>query len=180
MSPATQVLLDGIGPAPALVLGRRTDILAWNPMAAALLLDFAELPEERRTLIRLVFLEPRMRRLYPRWRQIAAEAVARLRMEAVKYPDDPRLAGLVDELSARDDDFRRWWGGHQVKAVDSGRKCIRHPVAGLLTIDWQALSVIAEQDQTLVVYTAPPESRSGQALRSLEATARGGSTRSPC
>ncbi|MEU8105657.1 hypothetical protein AB0C18_18240 [Nonomuraea muscovyensis] len=37
--------------------------------------------------------------LYPDWPVVAAEAVARLWMDAVHSPDDQRLAALVGELS---------------------------------------------------------------------------------
>lgn len=36
-------LLADLSTTPAVVLGRRTDILAWNPMAAALFNDFARI-----------------------------------------------------------------------------------------------------------------------------------------
>ena len=161
-----QDLLDAMVHTPAIVLGRRTDILAWNT-AAALFLDFADLRPEHRNLLYLVFLHPRIRALYPDWRQVAAEAVARLRMDAVHAPNDPRLSKLVGELSVRDDDFRRWWGGHDVRTASSGKKRFRHPVVGELQLDWQAMRLATYADQTLVAYTASPGSPHHDALRIL-------------
>jgi hypothetical protein len=44
--------------------------------------------------------------------------VAQLRMEAAKYPEDPRLIALVGELSTGcDEQFAQWWGDHRVAAV---------------------------------------------------------------
>jgi hypothetical protein len=169
VSAPTQALLDSLAEAPALVLGRRMDILAWNRMAAALFLDFAALRPDHRNLVRLVFLQPRVRALYADWDNVAAECVARLRMDAVNYPKDRRLTALVGELSIQDADFRRWWGGHDVRAISVGRKTFNHPLAGPLTLDWQAMQINTEHDQTLVVYTAPPGSASSQGLRFLSA-----------
>lgn len=159
-------LLDALH-TPALVLGRRTDVVAWNAPATALFLDFAALRPEHRNLVRLVFLEPRVRALYADWERVAAEAVARLRMDAAHRPGDPHLARLVDELSTRDDDFRRWWGGRGVRTATAGRKRFRHPVVGELTLDWQALRLTAAPDLLLVTYTAPPASAAHDALRFL-------------
>lgn len=167
VAPPVQDLLDALAHTPAFVLGRRTDILAWNVAATALFLDFAALPREQRNLVRLVFLEPRVRALYVDWEQVAAEAVARLRMDAVHTPGDPRLAKLVGELSVQNDQFRRWWGGHGVRAAGGGRKSFHHPVVGLLELDWQALHLAAAPDQALVTYTAPVDSPSYDALRIL-------------
>ncbi|MFG3350262.1 hypothetical protein ACGF1Z_35040 [Streptomyces sp. NPDC048018] len=54
LDPATRALLAGLGAAPALVLGPRNAILGWNAAAAALFLDFANLPPAERTLVRLL------------------------------------------------------------------------------------------------------------------------------
>ncbi|MEU1203802.1 helix-turn-helix transcriptional regulator [Nocardia sp. NPDC005825] len=152
---------------PAIVLGPRTDILAWNAGAVALFMDFAEIPAAQRALVRLIFLEPRMRGLFANWEQVAAEAVDRLRMAAARTPGDARLARLVGELSVHDADFRRWWAGHGVRSMAGGRKLVRHPVVGELELDWQVLQVLTAKDQTLVTYTAPEGSDSYEKLRIL-------------
>lgn len=110
VQPQLRRLLDDLFTTPAVVLGRRTDILAWNAMAAALFTDFARIPEKQRNFVRLVFREPAIRALYPNWEWVAQTTLAQLRMEAVRDPKDPRLAELVGELSLQDPDFRRWWG----------------------------------------------------------------------
>ncbi|MER5781505.1 helix-turn-helix domain-containing protein [Streptomyces mobaraensis] len=162
-----QDLLDALSRTPALVLGRRSDILAWNAAATALFCDFATLRPEHRNLVRLVFLEPRVRGLYADWAAVAAEAVARLRMDAAHTPEDPRLAKLVGELSVRDADFRRWWGGHGVRIPTAGRKTLNHPLVGSLELDWQAMRIGASPEQTLVTYTAPAGSPTHDALAFL-------------
>jgi transcriptional regulator with XRE-family HTH domain len=152
---------------PGLVLGPRTDVLAWNPQAAALFTDFAAVPPGRRYLAWLVFRDEAVRSRFADWPAVARDVVARLRMAAARLPADRRLAALVGELSVRDDDFRRWWGELAVRAMDGGRKRMRHPVVGDLDIDWQALAVAGNPDQTLVAYTAPAGSASADALRLL-------------
>ncbi|MEV0262412.1 helix-turn-helix transcriptional regulator [Streptomyces sp. NPDC050617] len=160
-------LLDDMGTTPALVLGRRMDILAWNPQAAALVTDFSRIPEKQRNYIRLVFTDPSMRELYADWRDVAHTCVAQLRMEAARDPDSPRLAALVGELSVQDADFRRWWAAHHVAMRGIGTKTLKHPVVGELTLDWDTLASTTDADQQLVVWTAEPGSPSHDALRAL-------------
>jgi transcriptional regulator with XRE-family HTH domain len=53
--PGLRLLVDSITDVPALVLGRRTDVLAANPLAHALLTDFDALPPHFRNMAHLFF-----------------------------------------------------------------------------------------------------------------------------
>jgi transcriptional regulator with XRE-family HTH domain len=163
--PQTRLVLDGLG-WPALLMGRRMDVLAWNALAVALITDFEALPPRQLNMVWLTFRDPFFREFYADWPDAATDCVARLRMDAARYPGDPRLAALVEELSAADPDFRSWWGVHQVQRVPFGRKSMRHPRIGPLSLDYQRFT-LGHDDQYLVVYTAEPGSAAHQALASL-------------
>ncbi|MFE8015904.1 MmyB family transcriptional regulator [Streptomyces antibioticus] len=165
--PRLQRLLDDLATTPGIILGRRMDILAWNPLASALVTDFASVPEKHRNYIRLVFTDPDMRNLYADWSDVAHTCVAQLRMEAARDPENPRLTSLVGELSVQDSDFRRWWAAHHVAVRGVGTKTLRHPVVGELTLDWDTLASTTDTDQQLVVWSAEPGSPSHDALRIL-------------
>jgi transcriptional regulator with XRE-family HTH domain len=167
VDPQLQQLINGMPDIPAMVLNRRTDVLAWNTAAAALLADFAAIPPRERNVIRMTFLDTAYRSLFADWTRVARSCVAVLRMEAGLHPDDPALAALVGELSVRDPDFRTWWGNHQVRGPRQLTKTYHHPVAGTLTLDVQQLSVDTQPDQILAAYTARPDSPSQEALRFL-------------
>ncbi|MET7511166.1 helix-turn-helix transcriptional regulator [Streptomyces albidoflavus] len=179
--PATKVrpelrwLLEDLTTTPAVVLGRRMDILAWNRMATALITDFAQLPETHRNYVRLVFTDPAFRGLYPDWQEVAQSCVAQLRREAAGDPTDPRLTALVGELSVRNDDFRRWWGAHHVAVPGTGTKSYRHPVAGDLVLHCHPLAGVGDPDQQLVTWTAEPGSPSHDGLRILASWVADGS-----
>jgi transcriptional regulator with XRE-family HTH domain len=165
--PPTRRLLDNLTDTPAFVLGRCMDILAWNPLAAALLTDFSKIPEEQRNSMRLVFTDPAMRELYVDWENVARTTVAFLRMEAAVNPDDPSMNALVEELSEKDPQFREWWAAHHVAHHSTGTKTLRHPVVGDLTLDWETLACPTDPDQHLVIWTAEPGSPSQEGLRFL-------------
>jgi hypothetical protein len=160
-------LLEDLTLSPAVLLGRRTDILAWNPLAAALVTDFGQIPEKHRNYIRLLFTDPALRRLYPDWQNIARAAVAQLRMEAARTPGDPGMTKLVGELSTQDKDFRTWWAAHVVAGLRIRTKQLHHPVVGPLTLDLAALTSTADPEQRLLVWSAEPGSPSEDGLRLL-------------
>jgi transcriptional regulator with XRE-family HTH domain len=167
VGPLVRNLLGAMRDVPVLVIDPRGDIVAWNELAVALYFDFAELPFRERNMIRMLFLEPRVRGMHRNWDEVASASVARMRMSVGLIPGDRRMAELVAELIERDADFRRLWGGHRVLATDAFQKSFDHPVVGPLRLDWQALTVAADPDLTMVVFTAPAGSASADSLRML-------------
>lgn len=86
VQPQLQRVLDDLTATPAIVQGRRGDILAWNALAAALATDFSSIPEKHRNYPRLIFTDPAMRGLYADWKGSAQIAVEQLRMEGRSTP----------------------------------------------------------------------------------------------
>jgi transcriptional regulator with XRE-family HTH domain len=167
LRPPMRRLIDQLTETPAMVLGRRSDILAWNPMAAALYTDFGQIPASQRNYVRLLFLDPTMRNLHADWEEAARTSAAALRMEAAQDPDDPRLAALVGELSVQDPDFRGWWATHQVTTASYGTKHFRHPVVGDITLDCDTWECPDGHAQRLIVLTAEPGTPAHEKLRIL-------------
>ncbi|MGW5515904.1 helix-turn-helix transcriptional regulator [Nocardia africana] len=164
--PGLRRLLD-TADVPAYIVGRGTDVLAWNRAAAALITDFGALPPGQRNLARLVFLDEGMRELYEDWPGKAADVVAYLRLDAARNPGDDRIAALIDELRRRDPDFERLWSRHALKDKTHGRYVYRHPVVGRLDLGFETLRLPDDPDQALIVHTVEPDSPSATALRLL-------------
>ncbi|MFI9826579.1 helix-turn-helix domain-containing protein [Streptomyces sp. NPDC051913] len=160
-------LLDTMDGVPAYISGRRSDILVWNRMAAAVFGDWSELPPQERNWARLVFLQPEYRDLFVEWDQKAYDMVSFLRMAAGCHPDDPRLAALVGELSLKSEEFRRLWATHDVKEKSYGVKRLMHPLVGELTLNFESFRLTDGTEQTLITYSAEPGSPSADALRLL-------------
>ncbi|MGW1803301.1 helix-turn-helix transcriptional regulator [Streptomyces sp. NPDC001984] len=161
--PALYRALDLLN-APAMVLGRRMDVLAANRLGYALITDFQARPHRERNSARFVFLDDAARTLYTDWELVAGDCVATLRLYAGRHHEDPQLAELIGELSLHSDAFRRMWADHDVHAHTTGTKRLHHPLVGDLTLDYVALAVEGDPEQTLVIYTPEPASPSAEAL----------------
>lgn len=169
---STRNLLAHLSDVPVLVLGPYLDILGWNALASALFLDFAQVPREHRNLIWLAFLDTDVRAMYLDWESVGRTCVAFLRMDAARYPHDPRLAELVGELSAGDRDFRSWWTSQTVTHHNtSGRKRYRHPAVGEFTLDWQIYQRAETPETTLAFLVPAPNTQSDNVLSALARSA---------
>lgn len=166
--PGLQLLLDTFGGHPAYVVGPRTEVLAWSPLAAALFTDFGALPPEQRNMAWLVYLEESWHGLYSDWETKAADVVGFLRLQAGRLLDDPELTALVGELSIKSDVFRAHWAAQNVREKTFGSVALHHPAVGGLDLSWESFRSPTSADQTLVVYSAAPGSPTEERLRLLE------------
>ena len=166
--PSILALLQRLPQTAAFVISATFEVLAWNDLAAALMEDFAEAAPEQRNFARKVFLgtaEP----VYGIYdvAEFRLNVVMGLRSALARYPADPAVRGLVEELRAGSADFARLWERHDVQATPVLTKTFRHPAVGEVTVDCDSLA-LPDRDQNLVLYTAQPGSPGAEALAFLE------------
>jgi transcriptional regulator with XRE-family HTH domain len=152
---------------PAYVHGRYMDVLAANPLATALFPYYVK----GENLVRIAFLDPRVRDLYRDWEHVAETTVAGLRALVGPDVDDSRLNELVGELSVRSERFRRLWARHDVRPKRSGTTRIDHPVVGPLELSYEKLPIPDTDRLILGVYHAAPGTATAQALALLASAA---------
>jgi transcriptional regulator with XRE-family HTH domain len=172
IAPATAELLATMAHVPAILLGRRSDVLAWNPLGHALFAGHLDpeapaRPKERPNMARLVFLDAHTRELYPRWTVKARAVVGNLQLVAGRHPDDRELSTLVGELVTGSPEFAAMWADHRVRACDSTEHRMRHPLVGDLTVNQQTLLLAHAPEHTLTFVTAEQGSPSQAALTLL-------------
>ena len=144
-------LLLAAHPAPAWVLNRRSDLVARNGAADALLgepVDGANYVELVTGVRRPLWADPTL---------VVQDAVAHLRAATADVRDHPAITGLVRRLSAAPE-FAALWARREVRAACSPARTVRHPQAGELGFDVQLLAA-AGGDLQLVVLEPHPESR---------------------
>ncbi|GAA3443896.1 helix-turn-helix transcriptional regulator [Planomonospora venezuelensis] len=159
---------------PAVVLGRHLDLLAWNPMAEALLGDPDAYPPHRLNMLLLMFDDTLTgERSCPDWERQALDYIGMMRAAVATDPTHPRATAIVGELSIRSAEFRRLWARHDVRASVSGTKTFRLPAVGDIVLDWDTYPLPGNPGPVMLVFTAEPGSADAdrlQLLASLHAT----------
>ncbi|TPN42557.1 helix-turn-helix transcriptional regulator [Mesorhizobium sp. B1-1-6] len=152
---------------PAYVVGRRWDVLAWNPAAVAVFGDYGLLEGDARNIVHMVFTSPQHRRLLVDWEELARVVLASFRAESAKYVGDPDFDRLIALMMRSSPEFRDWWPRRDVARKLTGLKHVRHPTAGAMAFEHMRLSIDDGSDMRLVVYTPLAEQNSIAKLQSL-------------
>jgi transcriptional regulator with XRE-family HTH domain len=167
--PHVASLLERMPDTAAIVTAASYDVIAWNPLAQALMGDLHSRPN----LARRLFLD-REEVLRTGHEDFAEIAVARLRAAADRYPRDRRLAALLAELRVGSEEFASIWDTHPVRVPGHRTKTMVHPQLGPLRVHCDVLP-ISDDDQQVVFITADPDSSSARDLRRLAAALTAGS-----
>jgi transcriptional regulator with XRE-family HTH domain len=165
--PSVQWMLDSMTGSAAIAVNGRLDALATNQLGRAFYSHLFDGSGRPVNFARFIFLDPRAEAFYADWERAARESAALLRTEAGRDPFDRELSDLVDELSARSEDFRRHWATHNVRLHYKGEKRFNHPVVGELELSYNRIDVPADPELMIVAYTAEPASRSQESLSLL-------------
>ena len=128
-------LVDRLEPYPTFVKGRRWDILASNSAA------------------RELFTDTQAQQVYLEWEPEAQAMLGRFRLAAARHPDQSDFTGLIEELHRESEHVSAWWPRHDVVAIGSGTKKLRHPRHGPQKYSHLVLQVADHPDQTMVTYT---------------------------
>jgi hypothetical protein len=151
--PPTTLRLLQTTTAPAVVVGRFLDVLAWNPLAGALPDEFTRRPRADRNLLSLL-LHPEADHACPQRAATVAELTAMLRAQVAAEPGHPRAVELVGELAVGSAEFATLWARHDVAETTHGRIRVNHPLVGEPNLDWDAYPMPGAAGPMLIVYTA--------------------------
>ncbi|WP_205864642.1 helix-turn-helix transcriptional regulator [Planctomonas sp. JC2975] len=166
--PGLLQLLEVAAHVPALIIGRYTEVLAWNAGGRKLLMpdfpDVALTDGNRPYMAEAVFLDPGTRSLYANWTQNAHAVVGNLRIVSAQHPGDAKLARLIGTLAIRSTEFSALWNDHRIQPCAAMEVTLDHPELGTLIVLQQSLRSGAYPDQILVTHTAPSRTRESDAL----------------
>ncbi|MBT2292731.1 helix-turn-helix domain-containing protein [Paenibacillus albidus] len=141
--------------APSFITNERSEVLAWNPAAAAILADFAVWPADERIMIRILFTSPELRGRIRNWEEFARHSVAVFRTYYDKHPEDPWFSELVQQLCAESGEFAAIWKLHQIQIKKVTRLMVQAPgTDDILSFDIRSLMSLDDQpDLHICVYT---------------------------
>jgi transcriptional regulator with XRE-family HTH domain len=169
VTPRLQRVLDSLELSPAIVKTSTWDIVAWNRAAAAVLADYAKLPPGQRNILRLIFCDADVRAAQPDWESAARFTVAAFRAEAARAGAAKNVEALVDELCRLSPEFAALWRDNDVRSYGEGSKHLRHPKAGLITLEYSSFAVDGRPDLGMVVFN-PATPADAERIRSLLAS----------
>ncbi|MBU6487030.1 MAG: helix-turn-helix domain-containing protein [Burkholderiales bacterium] len=153
-APAALIATVGLVNAPAYVLDRQWNALAWNPPAADLFvgwLDGPPDPAHERNLLRYTFMEPAAHTLIVDWETRARRLVAEFRADSIRHLNDGPTRALIDALAAGSEAFGRFWASQDVGEREGGQRAFDHPRHGRLVYDQITLRPAHREDLLLVV-----------------------------
>ncbi|WP_096455086.1 helix-turn-helix transcriptional regulator [Corynebacterium suranareeae] len=170
-------LINSMPDVPALILGRRNDILAWNKLGHRLIaghLDFdgPQNSKQKPSTTRMLFLDSQTKAQEAEWEHYAKTHVAYLRMISGRYPDDALLAELIGELTIHSPEFARFWSSGNVQECTAGTRMLEHPEVGQITLNYQVLSQSSIPDIRIEFYTSVPNTPHSDALARLSRMAQ--------
>jgi transcriptional regulator with XRE-family HTH domain len=152
VTPRLQGVLAALEPCPALIRTATWDVVAWNQAATVMLTDYAQLPSEERNLLRLIFLDPRVRVAHYDWQSVARFVVAAFRIDAARAGAAAEATPLVDELCRISPEFEAMWRTNDAPSHAEAVKHIRHPTLGPISFEYSAFAVDGRPDLSLLVY----------------------------
>lgn len=163
LAPTIETILHALHPTPAFVVGRRLNVLGWNPawadfVAPLGLLDGPDQPN----LAWYTFRHPAARRVLLNWEQAADAFTAALGCAKLHWPGDDTLLETIEALRELPD-FAQRWKPHRMDAAGSGMLRLDHPVHGMVEVPFETLE--ADRDQSVVVWLVNRASTHAPGLR---------------
>ncbi|MCZ8520997.1 MULTISPECIES: helix-turn-helix transcriptional regulator [Paenibacillus] len=131
LSPAFSSLVMNT-PYPFLVIGPENRLIAWNPVACAILADYSMVPPEGRQMLRLAFTHPAYRTRIVNWEQTTRVALSFYRKVYDRSADQQWYIELAEALAEESREFAEWWPLHEVADKNGLQVEIRHESLGLL------------------------------------------------
>jgi transcriptional regulator with XRE-family HTH domain len=149
--PQLAELVRNFNPGLAYLLNYRLDIVAANPLAEKVLISGMR-TDDRTNLARLVFSHDHGRRVYVDWWRKAEDISGILRFALAEYPQDQKLAGLVDDLMAVPD-FAHLWRQVIVLDKNHGQRQLLFPDGQQVATDYETFRPVADPGFRLVIST---------------------------
>ncbi|GAB1820539.1 helix-turn-helix transcriptional regulator [Herbidospora sp. RD11066] len=168
ISPNLIRLMDSWHRTPAFVIDQFMEVVALNPSATA----FYSHGLKRRTKVgnntlRAMFLDPVVKEFYGDWEATARTKVAHFRAMAGRNLRDPRITGLIEELSDESAEFREAWARYDVQVEPSRARRFRHELVGELTVNCEVFALAGSPGQHLITLQADHGTHSAEALDAL-------------
>lgn len=128
LDPQMQKLIDQMA-YPSYITNNRTEVLAWNEAANKMLVDFASVPAQERSLIRLFFENKDIRSRIVNLEEFVSYGVAVFRSHYDKHRGDSWFEGTVAHLVQNSAEFDRMWKLYDIRLKKVNRVILQSPAS---------------------------------------------------
>ena len=167
LTPSLKRILAELAYCPTIITDRHCHIVGWNPAAAHVFLDFEQIPNEQRNLIRLVFTRKELKSLAANWEHFAKGFLAIFRTYYGQYLGDEWYDQFILEMSDSHPEFQDLWQGSQVNKAPELMIEFRHAKVGKLLFNLTSLQVQGDKDLRCSIYTPVEETDTENKLKRL-------------
>ena len=167
ISPSLSRILQELRTCPTIISDRRCRIVGWNRAASHVFLDFEQIPDERRNMIRLLFERKELKRLAVNWEQFVRGFLAIFRAYYGQYVEDEWYEEFLMEMTHAYSDFDRLWKMSEVSSAPQVLLEFRHAKAGKMLFHLTSLQVQGEGNLRCSIYTPAPDSPTEHKLKRL-------------
>ena len=167
LSPSLKRILAELKYCPTIITDRHCHIVGWNPAAAHVFLDFGQIPNDQRNLIRLVFTRKELKTLAVNWEHFARGFLAIFRTYYGHYLGDGWYNQFIKEMSQSHPEFQDLWQESQVSKAPEMMIEFRHAKAGKMLFNLSSLQVQGEMDLRFSIYTPVEETDTETKLNQL-------------
>jgi hypothetical protein len=176
VSPLIERMLHQTEEIPAVVMGRRWDVLTCNRGARAFLFDFEQVPSNERNLLWLMFTKFEYRSLIVDWIERARDTLARFRADYGRHAGDADFVQMVERLKSVSPEFAEWWPRHDIRPMSEGRRAYNHPIGGRMIVEHATFLLADNPELRLLVFLAAAESNSIGKMQKVIAALRKGAS----
>ncbi|PGA46563.1 transcriptional regulator [Bacillus thuringiensis] len=167
LSPSLIRILDELTYCPTIITDRHCHIMGWNPAAAYVFLDFEQIPNDQRNLIRLVFTRKELKALAVNWEHFVKGFLAIFRTYYGRYLDDEWYSQFIEEMSRSHPEFQNLWQESQVSKAPDMIIEFRHAKAGKMLFNLTSFQVQGDMDLRCSIYTPVGETDTENKLKRL-------------
>lgn len=167
LSPSLKKILAELTYCPTIITDRHCHIVAWNPAASHVFLDFEQIPNDQRNLIRLVFARKELKALAVNWEHFARGFLSIFRTYYGQYLGDEWYSQFIEEMSEAHSEFQDLWQESQVSKAPEMMIEFRHAKAGKMLFNLTSLQVQGDMDLRCSIYTPVEETNTENKLKRL-------------
>ncbi|WP_080875969.1 helix-turn-helix transcriptional regulator [Oceanobacillus timonensis] len=167
LTPSLKRILTELKHCPTIITDRHCHIVGWNSAAAHVFLDFEQIPNDQRNLIRLVFTRKELKALAVNWEDFAKGFLAIFRTYYGQYLGDEWYDQFIKEMSDSHPEFQDLWQESQVSKAPELTVEFRHARVGKMLFNLTSFQVQGDMDLRCSIYTPVDETDTENKLKRL-------------